>query len=310
MSPHVGDNGNWWIGSKDTGVAAAGKDGKGLQINAVGELTELAAYDDMPAGFVFAAAETDSSAKTTTKYIYVKKSDEPGDWFDPLIDVSYERTADVVSIPPVEFSAPTNSAAYLQIDLTAVPNTWLSAVVIDTAEGELQLLPGAGGIRKVLRKDGQLRIYFGAAVPAYSTGRIFLSRYVGLPDTSSPNVTPGFNGVMYYGYIPAETLNSVTSITADLLDQSSSTVTRTDAAAIGGITMQVPAYSFIVALVPSGLHVQKGDGIGGKTTFIENNGAVGTGSNGQRITIDGVEYCVYGELQIVTGAVTIFIEEK
>lgn len=28
LSPHIGDNGNWWIGDKDTGVAAKGKDGQ------------------------------------------------------------------------------------------------------------------------------------------------------------------------------------------------------------------------------------------------------------------------------------------
>ena len=26
-TPYVGENGNWWIGDKDTGIAAAGKDG-------------------------------------------------------------------------------------------------------------------------------------------------------------------------------------------------------------------------------------------------------------------------------------------
>lgn len=28
LNPHIGDNGNWWIGDKDTGVPAKGKDGK------------------------------------------------------------------------------------------------------------------------------------------------------------------------------------------------------------------------------------------------------------------------------------------
>lgn len=27
MTPYIGDNGNWWIGSTDTGIQAAGSDG-------------------------------------------------------------------------------------------------------------------------------------------------------------------------------------------------------------------------------------------------------------------------------------------
>lgn len=29
LTPYIGSNGNWWIGSTDTGIKATGSDGKG-----------------------------------------------------------------------------------------------------------------------------------------------------------------------------------------------------------------------------------------------------------------------------------------
>ena len=154
-TPHIGENGNWFIGTADTGIRAAGKDGKdgtdaedgedgknayqlavdngysgsvtewlaelkgepgaGLHIDATGEPAELHAYDNEKAGFVFACSEIDAKAKTCTKYFYVKKSDDVGDWFDPpLTEVTYERTAEVATLEPVEFSAPAGAADYQQ----------------------------------------------------------------------------------------------------------------------------------------------------------------------------------------------------
>ena len=136
-----------------------GKDGTGLHIDATGEPAELHAYDNEKAGFVFACSEIDAKAKTCTKYFYVKKSDDVGDWFDPpLTEVTYERTAEVATLEPVEFSAPAGVSEYLQLDLSKFPHAWLAAVTIDTAEGELQLALGANsGLRKVIRQNGNLR---------------------------------------------------------------------------------------------------------------------------------------------------------
>ena len=161
-----------------------GEPGTGLHIDATGEPAELHAYDDKKAGFVFACSEIDAKAKTCTKYFYVKKSDDVGDWFDPpLTEVTYERTAEVATLEPVEFSAPVGAADYLQLDLSKFPHSWLAAVTIDTAEGELQLAPGSNnGLRKVIRQDGNLRIYFGTGVPAFEKGRLYLTQFIGLTD--------------------------------------------------------------------------------------------------------------------------------
>lgn len=350
-TPHIGTNGNWWIGETDTGVKAAGKDGKdgedaedgedgesayelavslgfrgtvrewldqlkgepgmGLQVNATGEPAELHAYDDEKAGFVFACSVVDPLAKTTTKYYYVKASDLEGDWYEPpLIDTTYERSAEVQILPPVEFTFAAGKE-YLELDLKNLPFCWIAAVTIDSEDGELQLLPGTTGIKRVLRTaEGTIRIWFGTAVPAYETGRIYLTQFLGLADTgNTPDIEdpdpeePGSVVEIRYGYLTDPALTSITQITPAHLEQLSSVT----AAALGKTSLGVaPAGTWPVVVVPEGYAAYKDDGLGGLAPFALDNGAANTGANG--VTISGVGK-VYGEFKLADAEIFIYVRQ-
>lgn len=347
-TPHIGTNGNWWIGSTDTGVRAEGKDGKpgeaaedgedgksayqiaidngyegtvtqwleqlkgepgfGLQIHATGEPAELHAYDDEKAGFVFACSVVDPVAKTTSKYYYVKASDLEGDWCEPpLIDTTYEQTAVVQVLPAVEFTY-ASGKEYLQLDLTKFPHCWLAAVTIDTEDGELQLLPGSTGIKKVLRtSEGMLRIWFGPAVPTYEKGRLYLTQFLGkseteAPDTPTPDTPEG--DIFHYGVITDPALTSVTQITSAHLEQ----LTRVTGTELAKTSLgTVPAGSFAAVIVPDGYTAYKDDGLGGLVPFSVDNGAAGTGANGFKV--DGVG-TVYGEFKLTSAEIFIYIKKS
>ena len=287
-----------------------GEPGTGLQVNATGELAELHAYDDAPAGFVFACSVVDGTAKTTTKYYYVKASDLEGDWCEPpLIDTTYLHTPEIRSLAPVPFKF--EAKEYLQLSLKSYSNAWLAAVTIDTEDGELQLLPGTTGIKRVLRdKDGMLKIWFGAAVPAYETGKLYFTQFLGLADTgNSPDIEtpdpedPGSDVEIRYGYLTDPSLTSVTQITTAHLEQLSSVT----AAALGKTSLGVvPAGSWPVVVVPEGYAAYKDDGLGGLAPFALNNGMTGTGANG--ITIAGIGK-VYGEFKLASAEIFFYVRQ-
>ena len=352
-TPHIGGNGNWWIGESDTGVKAAGKDGKdgedaepaqngkdgksayqiaidngftgtvtqwleelkgepgtGLQVNATGEPAELHAYDDAPAGFVFACSVVDDTAKTTTKYYYVKASDLEGDWCEPpLIDTTYLRTQEVAALDAVPFKF--EPKEYLQFSLKSYSNAWLAAVTIDTEDGELQLLPGTTGIKRVLRdKDGMLKIWFGSAVPTYETGKLYFTQFLGLADTgNTPDIEdpdpedPGNVFEIRYGYLTDSALTSVTQITPSHLEQ----LTSVTAASLDKTSMGVvPAGSWPVVVVPEGYAAYKDDGLGGMVPFAINNGAANTGANG--IALEGIGR-VYGEFKLAAAEIFFYVRQ-
>lgn len=349
-TPHIGGNGNWWIGETDTGVKAAGKDGEdaepaqngndgksayqiavdngftgtvtqwleelkgepgtGLQVNATGEPAELHTYDDEKAGFVFACSVVDDTAKTTTKYYYVKASDLEGDWCEPpLIDTTYLHTPEIRPLDPVPFKF--EPKEYLQFSLKSYANAWLAAVTIDTADGELQLFPGTTGLKRVLRdKDGMLKIWFGSAVPAYETGKLYFTQFLGLADTGgTPDIEtpdpedPGSDVEIRYGYLTDPSLTSVTQITAAHLEQLSSVT----AAALGKTSLGVvPAGYWPVVVVPEGYAAYKDDGLGGMVPFSIDNGAANTGANG--VTISGVGK-VYGEFKLASAEIFFYVRQ-
>lgn len=349
-TPHIGENGNWFIGTADTGIRAAGKDGKdgtdaedgedgknayqiavdngysgsvtdwlaelkgepgaGLHIDATGEPAELHAYDDKKAGFVFACSVVDSVAKTTTKYFYVKNSDAEGDWcIPPLIDTTYLKTEALDVLAPVHFTYQSGKE-YLQLDISAYPNSWLAAVTVDTADGELQLNSGSTGIKKVVRTaNGFLRIYFGESVQSFERGHLYLTQFLGLSNSIAPEPEPepepepGTQAVFYYGYITDSSLTSVTQITADHLTQLNSfTGTALSRVSLGA----VPAGSWAVVVVPDGYAAYKDDGLGGLCAFSLNNGANNTGANG--IAIGGIGK-VYGEFKLSSAELFIHVKK-
>ncbi|OQB35492.1 MAG: hypothetical protein BWY06_03130 [Candidatus Latescibacteria bacterium ADurb.Bin168] len=297
-----------------------GDKGAGIEYDKNGEISERAAYDDELKGFRYASTVTDSTAKTSTLYIWTKLSDEHADWSDPLVLTVFEREKAIAVLKPVEFSAPTDGSRHLELPLSAYPAATVAAVCIDRPAGEL-LLPydNARGITEIVKdSDKVAHIYFGTLVPEYATGRIYLTQFLGLssgavnPDI--PNPTPG---TMHYGYITSEVagaLVSVTQITGAILEAtiSAGTIISGEAGTLGKTSLgTVPEGAFIVALVPatSSLSVTKFDGIGGQVVFNENNGLPGTGANGTEITIGETTYRVYGEFKLNEAEIFIYIDE-
>ena len=192
-----------YMGTAEEWLASLkGESGDGLHYDKSGELSELDAYADEPAGFVFAATETDSETKTSKLYLYTKNSDDFGDWCDPLVLTFFEREYKITTLAPVKFSAPTGAnVEYLTFNVSDYPNATVAAVTIDTAEGELTLPYGSAlGIRKIVKNSGKLLIYFGAQCPEYETGKIYLSQFLGMADSDDPDI-PAEKETVFYGCI-------------------------------------------------------------------------------------------------------------
>ena len=298
-----------YTGTKSEWLASLkGADGTGLEFDATGSLVEKALYDAKSAGFKFAATVVDSTAKKTTLYVYSKNSDDYGDWCDPIVIVFYaSSSATVASIAPVEFKAPTGSDKnYLFFSLADYPNAHITHVVIDTDDGELVLPYWSDlGVRKIIRKSSIMYIYFGANMPTYTTGRVYLSQMVGTTSVGEAITT----GTMYYGYVTSDTMTKVSDITADMLTQS--TLTSADAGTLSKQSIGVvPAGSWVVVLVPAGYVATKFDGISAQVAFAENNGATGTGANGATIELDGTTYKLYGEFQLAAAEKFIYVDAE
>ena len=286
-----------------------GEPGQGLFYDVNGSAVEKSLYDDRPAGFKFATATADAISGTTVLYIYTKLSDNYADWSEALAIVFYgqNKAPEVVSVAPVEFTAPPENAAYFAVALTDYPDATVAAVTIDTADGEFTLPYYSDmGIRKMVKKDGIMYIYFGKNVQSFSTGRIYLTQMVASSGRSITDVPPVISGDMYYGYVINDS-TSVVQIGSEHL--ALSTLTKVSAQAVGRVSIgNVPAGSFTVVLLPDGLTAYKDDGFCGKVPFELNNGIAGSGANGTTVTIDGVKYNVYGEFNLIAGLTTLYIE--
>ena len=173
---------NGYTGTRDEFLASMkgedGAPGQDLRIDATGDIEELATYADKPAGFVFASTVRDSAARTTTMYLYVKKSYALNDWCKPLAITYYSKGETLPLIKPLEFQAPEGDAKILSFQFKDYPAASVASVVIDTELGELTLpYWSALGIEKIYRRQtGQVDIYFGSLCPEFETGRVYFSQ--------------------------------------------------------------------------------------------------------------------------------------
>ena len=171
-----------YTGTKDEFLASMkgenGAPGQDLRIDATGDIEELATYADKPAGFVFASTVRDSAARTTTMYLYVKKSYALNDWCKPLAITYYSKGETLPLIKPLEFQAPEGDVKKLSFQFKDYPAASVASVVIDTTLGELTLpYWSALGIEKIYRRQtGQVDIYFGSLCPEFETGRVYFSQ--------------------------------------------------------------------------------------------------------------------------------------
>ena len=288
-----------------------GADGHDLHFDATGEISELSAYAGEAAGFTFAASTTDAQTKTTKLYIYAKRSGDFNDWCNPLVITYYERSAEVAALAPVTMTAPPAGAEYFSFDASDYPNATIAAVTVDTDEGELTLpYYSALGVRKIVKTNGKFLVYLGAQCPEFTTGKIYLTQFLG---AAAQTETPGYSGKMYYGYIPQTVLGStyrVGQITAAMLEDSRSVITEADTGPLDKTSLgTVPEGALVVVLLPTGngLRAEKFDGLGGYVEFIENNVESGTGANGAGYSLNGEAYSIYGEYVLAAAEISIRI---
>ena len=189
-----------------------GEPGNDLRIDATGEIEELNDYAGEPKGFIFASSAYDDTRRATVVSLYAKRSGDYGDWCTPIEIVYYEKPAVVTALEPIEFSAPEDGAAYLTFSLKDYPSAIISQVAVDiTPENgspyELLLPHGlANGVRRIEhdRSSGDCRIYFGASVPEFTGGRIYMSEFLGVKtvDVSSiPSAVPELSGQENYDIV-------------------------------------------------------------------------------------------------------------
>ena len=315
LTPYIDpETKHWKIGSLDTEVCAEGKKGdrgEGLNFDASGTIAEKALYDDEDAGFKFAATVVDSTAKTTTLYIWTKLSSASADWSDALTFVFYSSGSVATILEPIEFDPPAAGAVveYYQVSLANYPNACVCQVALDTADGEL-ILPYYSdlGVKKILKIGTECYIYFGANIPAYTKGRIYLSQFVTASESGSASTgsgsSSGWAEAIYYGYIPAESassLNTVADITQAMIDAAitAGTVTRVEANSLSQ-SVTVPQYGwlFVALQVNSALAAKKDDGFGSKVDFAETNGTTGTSATTLKF---------YGEFSLVAATHTVYV---
>lgn len=311
-TPHIGENGNWHINEKDTGVPAAGQPGRpgeGMNYDASGTIAEKALYDSCPRGFKFATTEITSDK--TVLYIYTKMSDALADWSTPLTFVFRGGTnSGIYAIKPIEFDPPPEGtvAEWYHFSLAKFPNVCVCHVAVDTADGEL-ILPyySDRGITRILKNKDEVYIYFGANMPSYTKGRIYLSQFVEAGSGTHESVID--RQQIIYGYIMESGKCRVIDLTAENL--AASTVQKMAGAETGKVSFgKIPAGALLFVLIPSALNLtaKKDDGFGGKAIFHENNGSSGTGANGIPMSFGGEDYLAYGEFALIGGESYFYIE--
>ena len=136
------------------------------------------------------------------------------------------------------------------------------------------------------------------------------------PDTPEPDEPVPAVGELYYGYIPMdledETTSSVKELKEDFINKAitEGTFIKSTDMTDRAIELSPTGYSWLVALVPSDKKVLKDDGLGGKVPFLLDNLVPGTitGANKHPFVFDNKIFDMYGEIQIVSGITTLYIE--
>ena len=256
-----------------------GEQGSDLKIDATGDIEELNDYAGELKGFVFACSAYDDTRRATVVSLYAKKSDDYGDWCTPVEIVYYEKPAVVTALEPVEFDAPEDGAAYLTFSLKDYPSAIISQIAVDiTPEGgdpyELLLPHGlASGIRRIEhdRSSGECRIYFGASVPEFTHGRIYLSEFLGVKEADISTIPGGnreLSGMEEY---------NLSAMVGESFSQSISVISATG---------QQVTLALTSGILPDGLKFENGK-ISGTPTASGNTVAVitATSASGARLVI-------------------------
>ena len=122
----------------------------------------------------------------------------------------------------------------------------------------------------------------------------------------------GSEDSMYYGRLSIDEVGGAiipySDITSDMLINGSN-IEKVEASVLDktsmGLASDTSIRDYVVIAVPSGYTVTKDNGIGGKTYFNEVDIA---GANGISITIDGLEYLLYGEVLNFQSEIFIYVD--
>ena len=293
-----------------------GEDGKGIDYDAYGSIDEKSLYNNEKAGFRFLVSVNDDNARVNYVYIFTKNSDNSEDWSEPLVIKNYGNTAKYtvfdVKEPVIIERVLNNTYDYFEINIEKYPNVTVAAVTFDGIDGEETLPYGSTfGVKKIIKTDNSIRIYFGANIPSWTRGYVYLSQMVAPENIGAMEIT---TGTMYYGYIKNSSLNGISQITSDILNEAiaAGTIKSTGAKVLDKTAISdIPAGAFAVVIVPdnSELIAKKDDGFGGKVTFELNNAFDNSGANGAIIKLsDDLNYRAYGELKLSNTDIYIYVE--
>ena len=115
---------------------------------------------------------------------------------------------------------------------------------------------------------------------------------------------------IYYGYIPYEVHQGIINfrdIDENILLNENCVLQEAEPKILGEVSLgEIPEYALIVVAVPKAaeLNVAKNNGIGSKVEFSDEI----MGANGMLITIDEIEYLLYGEFAMISGERKVFID--
>ena len=179
-------------------------------------------------------------------------------------------------------------------------------------------------VLKAKRSDGSIQNIIAGIPEAPKDGKFYVRKdgeWVALSDypgggggSDMPPAGPvPAENVMYIGYIPvtdtADT-GSVKDLSATMIKKAveKGTLIKSEDMSDKPWEFTVPEFSWIVSLVPSAKRVYKDDGLGGKVPFTLDNGMTGSGVNDYEYVLDDCTFDMYGELQIVSGKTTLYVE--
>lgn len=294
-----------------------GADGNGIDFDAFGGIDEKSLYDNEKAGFRFLASVNDDTARVNYVYLFTKNSDNAEDWSEPLIIKNYGSTAKYtvfdVKEPVIIERVLNHEYDYFEIDITKYPNVTVAAVTCEVLDGEETLPYGSTfGVKRIVKiKNKSIKIYFGANIPDWTRGYVYLTQLVAPENVGAMEIT---TGTMYYGYIKNSSLNGIGQITSDILNEAiaAGTIKSTGAKVLDKTAISnIPAGAFAVVIVPdsSELIAKKDDGFGGKVTFELNNAFDNSGANGAVIKLsDDFNYRAYGELKLSNTDIYVYVE--
>lgn len=133
-------------------------------------------------------------------------------------------------------------------------------------------------MRKIVKTNGKFLVYLGAQCPGFTTGKIYLTQFLGSSRADRNTRIQRKNVLRLHPADGSRRTYRVGQITAAMLEDSRSVITEADTGPLDKTSLgTVPEGALVVVLLPTGngLRAEKFDGLGGYVEFIENNARIG-----------------------------------